>query len=177
MANSNYPVLDGAGNTIIPAGRPFVINKSNLYMAAMSAVPVATPAATGENVLATIKIPGGMIGLNGRVILDMLWSMTNNANVKTGRVRLGGLAGSILSASTLTSFLAARTFSLFYNRNALNSQIGFGGGSGVGTTGGANFTSAIDTSVDQDLVITGAKALAGDSMVLEAYSVGIERIG
>lgn len=138
---------------------------------AKSGVQILAPGDTVENVLATIPIPAGAIGPNGSVEVDTLWSMTNNANVKTGRVRLGGVGGPGIGSVTLTSFASARVLSKFWNRNAENAQTFFLGGSGVGTSGTALGTAAVDTSVARDLVITGQKATAGDVLALEAYEV------
>ena len=41
--------------------------------------------------LATITIPAGLIGANGKVKFYPLWSNTNNANTKTLRVVLNGV--------------------------------------------------------------------------------------
>jgi hypothetical protein len=132
---------------------------------------LAVGAVTVETVIATIPIPAGLIGPKGIVELDLIWSLTNNANAKTGRVRLGGLAGSSVGFLTLTSFASARSLHKFYNRNAEDSQVYFGGGSGVGTSGTALGTAAVNTAVAQDLVITGTKANAADLLALEAYEV------
>ena len=59
-----------------------------------SAVQVATGAVTTEEVLATITIPAGIMGLNGRLRFSADGALTSSGNTKTIRVRFGGIGGS-----------------------------------------------------------------------------------
>lgn len=56
----------------------------------------------------TITIPGGLLGINGILRSYVLWSTTNNVNVKTGTLSIGG-----------TSFLSVALASLG-GSNSLN---------------------------------------------------------
>lgn len=138
---------------------------------ARGSTQLAVGAVTTEAALATVSLPAGLLGANGVVEVDCLWQVTNNANVKTGRVRLGGVAGSGVGSVTLTSFASARSVHKFWNRNAENVQAFFLGGSGIGTSGTALGTSAINTANATDLVITGQKANSADLIALEAYEI------
>jgi len=142
---------------------------------AQSAVAVVAPASdTNENILATVNIPGNLIGANGSVVIDTLWSCTNNANVKTARIRLGGIGGTIVGSMTLTSSLSGRHLARFTNRNSEASQVFSLSGSGTGSSGAAIGTATINTANSQDLVITALKATGTDTMTLEAYRVVLE---
>lgn len=138
---------------------------------AAGAVASAHTGDTVEAVLATIAVPASAMGPNGILRVTLLWSYTNSANGKIKRVRLGGAAGTVLMQQTNTTSATIRHHMLIQNRNAQNAQIA---GQYVGTFAAssvAHATAAIDTSVAQDLVISGQLANAGDSVTLEAYVV------
>jgi hypothetical protein len=145
---------------------------SKSVVLASSAVAVSCPADTNDNVLATVTIPAGAMGPNGRLRITSLWTVTNSANTKGLRVKLGGAGGTDYSGVTLTASATLRTQIEICNRGAPNSQIGFTasqGGFSVST--GANITSAIDTSVAQTIVFGGQKQSAGETITLESYLV------
>ena len=148
------------------------------YIFAQSAVAVASTAVTTEEIYKTITIPGGAVGPNGSIEINVSWSCTNGANNKTFNVRVGGAAGALLYQDTKTTINYTSTLKFLHNINVQNSQKsnapGFNwsnGGSGNATN--VNFTSAVDTSVNWDIVISGQKAVAGDSLTLETYQVKI----
>jgi hypothetical protein len=148
------------------------LSQPNIRILGASAVAVSGPADTNENILATITIPAGAMGPNGRLRIHTLWTVNNNANVKAARVRLGGIGGTDFLGANIASTLSMQSQVMIANRNAANSQVGFA----VTTTSFAlvnatNVTAAIDTSAATTLVITAAKATAGDTMTLESYLV------
>lgn len=144
---------------------------------AASAVPLTCPANTAENILATISITGGTLGPNGQVEVICLWTSTNNANSKTGRVRLGGVTGAVFGTEVMTTSVSLMAIRKFANRNSEASQIGGQAGAtgGIVASGAAFTTAVIDTSAAQDLVITGQLANSADLLRLEAYSVMLQR--
>jgi hypothetical protein len=137
-----------------------------------SAVAVSGPADTNENILATINIPAGAMGINGILRVETLWTVTSSVNNKTLNARLGGIGGTAFLNIVLTtsvSFLGVKTIQ---NRGAANSQVAFTALSGnFGATSAAVTTASIDTSAATTLVITGQKASAGEDLTLERYSV------
>lgn len=140
---------------------------------AFDAAALTTPADTTEDILASIVIPGGSMGKSGLLRVSTFWSMTNNANVKTGRIRLGGIGGTQFATLALASLLTAADIRIIFNRGVTNSQLGnvVSLVGAWGTSAVALITGAVDTTLDQTLVITGQKATAGDALVLEAYIV------
>jgi len=143
---------------------------------AASAVPIAVPADTNENILVPVTVPAGAMGPNGVLRVITLWSFTNNANNKTMRVRLGGIGGTIYLNSVIAAALSSQQQTIIQNRNAEDSQIGAGAAAAAfGTSTAAVVTSAVDTAQSAVLAITGMKASAGDSLVLERYLVEIMR--
>lgn len=140
---------------------------------AASAVAVPHTGNTNETTLATVAIPAGAMGLNGSLRVTTLWSCTNSGNNKTMRARLGGIGGSAFLAAVATTSASMRVMSILSNRDAANSQVGFpsGNSAGTGTSTGAIFTSAVDTSAEQTLVLTAQLASAGETITLESYQV------
>ena len=69
--------------------------------------------------------------------------------------------------------VAGRSCTEIRNRSSASSQIGgpsnIWGGLGLSTI--ANVTAAVNTGADVSLVITGQKAVAGDTLTLEGYTV------
>lgn len=136
-----------------------------------SAVAVSGPADTNENILATITIPAGAMGLNGILRVYSNWSFTNSANNKIMRVRLGGIGGTAYFQTTQTTQAWYADFRIISNRGVANSQVGPQNSAQFGSGSGSPATSAIDTSAATTLVITGQKASAGDTLTLESYLV------
>lgn len=145
---------------------------------ASSAVAVPRTGSTAEVVLATFTLPGGTLGLNGALRLSSAWSMTNSANAKTIRARLGGLGGTLLMSAALTTVAASAFLSWHQNRNAQNSQYNRGEAS-RGTDGlRTDLTpaaTAVDTSANQDFVITAQLALGTETMTLEQWCLELLR--
>lgn len=151
--------------------------RANAGVLAQSAVAVAlTGSDAAEHALATINIPAGLMGVNDAITVDAMWTVTNNANVKTARVRLGGIGGTSFHTLVLTSTLTGRTFVRFSNRGVANSQVAFAGSSGSGTSSAAMNTGAVDTTASQDLVITAQDAGSLNQVTLEAYRVELQAI-
>lgn len=145
---------------------------NNQTVLGLSAVAVTAPADTNENILATIHIPAGVIGANGEVSYEVSYNCTNSANNKIVRARLGGIGGTILKTQTTTTQASSGFLGGFGNRNSQSSQVG-DSANAVATIGGSSsnlVTSAVNTSVATTIVITGQKAVAGESLVLESYS-------
>lgn len=143
---------------------------------ARAAVAASVTGTLVETALATVSLPAGAMGVNGGIEVRSSWSVTNSANNKTIRVRLGGPAGSQhlnLPITTTNSFADLRHIR---NRNSAASQVGSasasaGGVSGSTTVAAALSTSAVDTSAAQDLVISGQLALGTETISLESYEV------
>lgn len=146
---------------------------SSPQIIAQSAVAVTTPADTNENTLATITIPGGVIGANGRLVVEAYFNVTASTNSKTWRVRLGGtsLHNGVTTSATAVS---VGTLAPIANRNSESSQVGVGY-TGNGVSSAALPTGTVDTTADQTLTITGQKATGAETMTLAQYTVRLER--
>lgn len=136
-----------------------------------SAVAVSGAADTNENILATITIPAGAMGLNGIIRIVHVWSCTNNSNVKTVRIRFSGIGGTIFATASMASQVSLRQFTQFANRGAANSQVGGSSAHNVqwAVTTNALITASVDTTAATTIVLTAEKATGGDTVTLESY--------
>ena len=132
------------------------MHQVNLYNLA---TPVALTGTTSETTMLTVSIPASLMNKRGRLSVIGLLSLTNNANLKTLKVKFGGQT---LATVTSTS-QAALGFSIWLLN--LNSETSQKNGNAVSFT--------IDTTIANDLVITGQLAYAGDTVTLTAVSMEI----
>lgn len=136
-----------------------------------------TGGSTSEEDLVSITIPAGLMGVNGQLEVTHFWEATNNANVKTMRVKLGGTAF-FANATAINSnaiFLPPPT--RIWNRNSQSSQMAFAAANGNTTiaTGTAKTTGTVDTSAATTLAISGQKATGADTLTLIGYVVRLIR--
>lgn len=139
--------------------------------ASSGAAGAALTGGTAETVLATVKIPGRLLGPKGAIRVWPLFSFTNSANLKSFRLRFGG---SLLGSFFATTSATGRFLWAFQNRDSAALQVAIDGG-GLGTATAAVLTAAIDTTVEQALTITGQLANAGESITLQSYIVEVYR--
>lgn len=133
---------------------------------------------TTEDILATVTVPANAMGPKGILRIRQLWTMTNSANNKLLRSRLGGISGTAFFACTQTTIVTYSDQRDIANRALTNSQVAWNSGStagGWGSSGGAVQTGALDTTLAQDLVFTGQKATAGEALTLELFIVELLR--
>jgi hypothetical protein len=163
--------LKGAAISHLAPGR-YVI-------ASMKTAPVSHTGDTNETALATITIPANTIGIGGHIIVKSIWGWTNSANNKTIRTRLGGISGTEFQTTVATTTVAGRFEVEIANQDAANDQVsiarGFGSGVFFGVTSGALEAGAIDTTVEQDLVLSAQLANTGETITLHSYTVELIR--
>lgn len=137
----------------------------------LSAAVVLT-GTTSLTTLATITIPAGLIGANGKVKFYPLWSNTNNANTKTLRVIINGAT----TVHTATSQNSVHNSGLLILRN-FNSEtiqrMSSGMVAGFGSTTGSIAAPTIDTTVPVTVAVTGQLANSADTMTLEGLFLEI----
>ena len=133
--------------------------------------PVVLTGTTSATTLATIPIPAGLIGANGKLKIYPLWSTTNNANIKTLRVILGGS-----TCTTMTSQSVPNNSGLVIIRNT-NSEsaqkTSSGLVAGIGSSTGSIASTTIDTTAATTLVISGQLAVGTDTLTLEDLFVEV----
>lgn len=137
----------------------------------------AVSATTNEQFLATITVPANAMGANGSIELISFWQNSNTSATKTIRVRWGGTGGDIMRQLALTTGLTYNCWSAWGNRNATNSQLSFTSQtiSNIFGTSSLNalVTAARDTTSSVDIVLSGQKVSAGDTLSLEGYIVKV----
>lgn len=158
----NKPIFRHNGTMWVPL--------TGVCVLGMSAVAVSCPADATEDILATVNVPAGLLGLNGLLRVSAVWTCTNSANTKTPRLRYSGIGGTAYGSSVLTTVTSFRQQAQIANRGLANSQHGNdGAGGGFGTA--LSVTSAVDTTAATSLVITGQKQTLGETFTLESYLV------
>lgn len=171
-SSSPVPVASGGTGATTALGASAAIGATHILC--KTYVAVAGAADTAENTLGSCTVPANAMGANGGVIVYTHWTFTNNANVKTLRVRYSGIGGTAYFAPTKTTNISSIATTYFGNRNATNSQAGgsteINGNNTVFGTGGVT-TSAIDSTASTTIVATCQKATAGDTCQLESMVV------
>lgn len=141
---------------------------------AQSGVAVSVGATTTETVLATVSFAGGELGPNGILMIWSQWTNNNNANNKTFSIRLGGAAGTLYQGGVNTTNVGQARPVIIANQNSQSAQrctVPAGNQVGYGAFASAAITSTLNTAAAWDLVFTGTKAVAGDTLTLEGYQV------
>lgn len=136
---------------------------------------VASTNTTGEEVLRTISIPAGSLGLYGTLEVDVCFTCTNNSNTKTPRVRLGGVSGTVVFGPALTTSASTRMIINVMNRGSENSQISHSSTTGIGTTSTSVITATVNTANAWNLVISSQKDTGTDTLQLEYVKVSVLR--
>ena len=129
---------------------------------------------TTETVLSEFTLNKKLASPNMTIIVNSVWSMNNSANIKTPRVRFGGIAGTEYVNPQIASNSSFQPECLIRFRNALNSQIAMAGTqwSSYSATGGAVVTSSLDMTVnDAAIVLSGQLANAADYLTLRGYTI------
>jgi hypothetical protein len=133
-----------------------------VYALKMLGAPVTAPADTAQNNLWTVVLPP--FGLNDRIEISLYFVVTSNTNSKTCTVTLDGTQ--IISVAITNANAALAVNFAIQNPNATN-LVSVHNTGNTGATGVAGVF-AIDTSTSKNLIIRGQKAVAGDTMTLQA---------
>lgn len=172
MGRANLPF----GRVINPgvAGQNFAWNTA----VNLTGTTGATFFAFGGGDNAGLRIPGGLMGPNGDLIIDFLFSMTNNGNAKTIAMFLGPILPGLTGLSTLINAAVTSQATVvgqmrLTNRNSEQSQIRAPGSASIsfGQTTGAVVANTIDTSRDMILMARGTLAAGADFLQLERIAV------
>lgn len=172
--NTFYRITDlGTGSAV------FVSNGSHWLpvgevLLFVDTVEATLTAVTTETVLTTFTLNKKLASPNMAIIVNSVWSMNNSANIKTPRVRFGGVTGTEYVNPQIASNSSFQSECLIRFKNALNSQVGMASTqwSAYSAGGGAVVTSSLDMSVnDADIVLTGQLANAADNLTLRGYTI------
>ena len=133
--------------------------------------PVSLTGSTSAVTLATITIPAGLLGANGKLKIYPLWATTNNANVKTLRATFGG---SICTTMTSQNSPNNSGLVIIRNTNSESAQkCSSGLVAGIGASFGSIAATTIDTTAATNITITGQLAVGTDTLTLEDLFVEV----
>ena len=123
---------------------------------------------TNETTLFSVVIPANTLGPNGVLEITSLFTVPNGSGAnKTVKVKFGGTA--FFQYTVGTGIGSIQNKVMVRNRNSASSQVAAAAGQlysfGYPATG--VLVSAIDTTIDQTLAVTGQLANAADSITLE----------
>jgi hypothetical protein len=128
---------------------------------------------TDETDLVTVQIDGNDIGPNGRLRVTLTGAFSNTADDKIPRIKFGGTT---FFEPAWTTGLSGRLVGEIMNVNSASSQRAGSGrtnASGFGTNSQAAVTASIDTTANQNLVISAQLEASGDSFTLQSYLIEV----
>ena len=126
--------------------------------------------ANTEITLASVTVPGWSMGVGGGMEIDALFTLTNNATVKTLGMTYGG---GVLLAAAAANNTSACVQKLMCNRGSSQVVSNSATAVGHGLSTGANVFLNVDATVDQTFAITVKPATANNLMQLEAFKLHI----
>jgi hypothetical protein len=139
----------------------------------VDAGPGAYTQTTGSLIsLATITIPGGVMGPHGLFAMDYWTTQSNNANAKVGNTSFDGSGG---STSAPTSTAGNKYEFRIHNRGSVSSQV-MSGSAGACSSTGPNMSvyPAVNTAADKTVAIqVQMTTVATDYMILESFTAAI----
>jgi hypothetical protein len=127
--------------------------------------PVSLTGSTSVVTLATITIPAGLIGANGKLKIYPLWATTNNANVKTLRATFGGAICTTMASQSVPNNSGLLIIRNTNSESAQKCSSGLVGG--IGPSFGSIASPTVDTSAATNITITGQLAVGTDTLTLE----------
>lgn len=141
--------------------------KLNAFVLYSNLTTTSLTGTTTETTLATIPIKGGVLGVNGKLRLYILGTVTNSANTKAFRLKH---ASTSLWQIAYTTAVGVTSQILFLNKNSESSQVTSLYNSAIlsGNTVTAVTPSSINTAADFSLTITGQLADSADSISVTA---------
>jgi hypothetical protein len=128
---------------------------------------------TGEEFGPTFTLPASALGVSGGMKIQQQYLETSNANVKTGRVRFSGNAGTIMLAHALASTAAAGLTAEILNTGAVGAQISTCTGFNGGGTVTSSVIASVSTAAQTTLVFSLQRATATDNLILGSCLVEV----
>ena len=166
LSANTFTVSTSAGGAAITTSGTQSGTQTALVWYGTAVVAVANTEVT----VATVTVPGWAMGTGGGMEIDALFSLTNNATVKTLGMTYGG---GVLLAAAAANNASACVQKLMCNRGGSQVVSNSATAVGHGLSTGANVFLTVDTTVDQTFAITVKPATANNLMRLEAYKLHI----
>lgn len=137
---------------------------------AQYAVAASHTGNTNETTLATITVPGGIMGPNGAIRITTYWSWNSTAGTKTVRHRF---AGNAIGGNQGTTSRGAEFMRMVRNRGSVSSQIVRDAFNLGVVSSEVPSVLSVDTTVNQDITLTAQLGTGTDSITLEGYTVEV----
>lgn len=166
LSPNTFTVASSVGGSAITTSGTQSGTQTALLWYGVAVVAVANTAVT----LASVTVPGWSMGVGGGIEIDALFTLTNNATVKTLGMTFGG--GTLLSAAAANN-ASACIQKIMCNRGGSQIISNSASAVGHGLSTGANVTLNVDATVDQVFAITAQPATANNLMQLEAFKLHI----
>jgi hypothetical protein len=166
LSANTFTVSTSAGGAAVTTSGSQSGTQTALVWYGVAVVAVANT----EITVASVTVPGWSMGVGGSMEIDALFSLTNNATVKTLGMTYGG--GVILAAAGASN-ASASVQKLLYNRGGSQVVSNSTTSVGHGLSTGANVFLNVDATVDQTFAITVKPATANNLMRLEAFKLHI----
>lgn len=150
-------------NTTLGTNAPYIPASD---VAFVTTGPGAYTGATTEITLATVNLPGGLMGSSGQIVLDGRFVYSNSANTKTLKMLFGGTQV-LISLPTTSVTLPTRR--IVANITESFQDIGPSAGNTpdpAGVSPIADATATVNTASDVSLTWTGQLAVATDFVIL-----------
>lgn len=166
LSPNTFTVSSSVGGAAITTSGTQSGTQTALLWYGVAVVAVANTAVT----LASVTVPGWSMGVGGGMEIDALFTVTNNATVKTLGMTFGG--GTLLSAAAANN-ASACVQKTMCNRGGSQIISNSASAVGHGLSTGANVTLNVDATADQVFAITAQPATANNLMQLEAFKLHI----
>ncbi len=139
---------------------------------AQGAGPATLTGTTVETTMATLTIPGGLLGKTGALRITAFVDMNSNANAKTLRTKFNATT---IRTESLASQRTGCLMAIIRNRNSEAAQMAYNpANAGVAGLSSATMgTAAVDTTQDVTLSITGQLGVGTDTLILEGWFVEV----
>lgn len=144
-----------------------------IYVGAASAVQSTHTGDTNEFTLATAVVTGGLMGANGIIRVTVQVGAIGTAGTRQWKIKFGGTTFYDTTAVG-TAVLAGRFQVQIANRGTTSLQIGNATTQANWATAGGVApitTTALDTTANQNVTITGQLGAAADTIAVESYLV------
>jgi hypothetical protein len=164
LSANTFTVSTSAGGAAVTTSGTQSGTQTALVWYGVAVVAVANT----EITLASVTVPGWSMGVGGGMEIDALFTLTNNATVKTLGMTYGG---GVLLAAAAANNASASVQKLLYNRGGSQVVSNSTTSIGHGLSTGANVFLSVDTTQDQTFTITAKPATANNLMRLEAFNL------
>jgi hypothetical protein len=166
LSANTFTVSTSAGGAAVTTSGTQSGTQTALVWYGVAVVAVANT----EITLASVTVPGWSMGVGGGMEIDALFTLTNNATVKTLGMTYGG---GVLLAAAAANNTSACVQKLMCNRGSSQVVSNSATAVGHGLSTGANVFLNVDATQDQTFAITVKPATANNLMRLEAFKLHV----